>query len=201
VTWQVVAVANLLIAIAYMTIAWIIASGLVRSGQLRSNRLGGATALIFLTCGIHHGAHTLHMLLPYVGLEQDHGLAMRAAWDWHAAIWDILSAGVAFYYLSLRGSYASVLRGAQLFEDLKVRERQALEINDSIVQGLAVAKYAMDQGSDERSRQAVEETLRGARTLISDLLGDEDAQLGVAPGELRRQSAAGLAGAVPTGRS
>ena len=53
--------------------------------------------------------------------------------------------GVALYYLSLRGSYASVLRGAQLFEDMKVRERQALEINDNIVQGLSVAKYALER--------------------------------------------------------
>jgi hypothetical protein len=39
---------------------------------------------------------------------------------------------VGLYYLSLRGSYASVLRGAQTFEDLKVRQRQALEINDNM---------------------------------------------------------------------
>src|ERR687886_388101 len=68
--------------------------------------------------------------------------------------WDIFGATVAFYYLSLRGSYASVLRGAQMFEDFKVRERQALEINDNIVQGLAVAKMALESGDDADTRTA-----------------------------------------------
>ncbi len=47
----------------------------------------------------------------------------------------------------------SVLRGAQLFEDMKVRERQALEINDNIVQGLSVAKYALDQGAGREEQE------------------------------------------------
>jgi hypothetical protein len=195
-TWQLVAVANGVISAAYLTIAWIIASGLVHTGQLRSNRLGLATALIFMTCGVHHGMHTLHMLEPYLGLGGAHGLAMRKAWDWHAVMWDALSAGVACYYLSLRGSYASVLRGAQLFEDLRARERQALEINDGIVQGLAVAKYALENGQDESGRRAIQSTLVKAQDLITDLLGDAG-DSGPAPGRLRRRNAATLGEATP----
>ena len=91
-------------------------------------------------------------------------------------------------------AYASVLRGAQLFEDMKVREHQALEINDNIVQGLSVAKYALDKGEDGQSKAAVEETLKKARSIITELLGEEDTEVALGPGELRRQRPATVAG-------
>jgi hypothetical protein len=134
------------------------------------------------------------------GLDDLGNLSRRERGDRHRLLdhpsvgWDIIGAGVALYYLSLRGSYASVLRGAQLFEDMKVRERQALEINDNIVQGLSVAKYALDQGEDEKSQKAVEETLKKARLIITELLGDEDSEVALGPGELRRQRPATVAG-------
>jgi len=194
-TWQVSSGANLVIGIAYLAIAYIIVSGLIRTDQVSTNKLGLATGLIFITCGIHHGTHSIHMLLPSFGIEDSHGLALREAWHWPSVAWDVLGAGVALFYLSLRGSYASVLRGAQLFEDLKVRERQALEINDNIVQGLTVAKYALDQGKDDTSKRAVEDTLKKARTLITELLGEQGSELELAkPGELRRQRPATVSG-------
>ena len=191
-TWQVVTGANLVVAAAYFAIAWIVATGLVRTGQLRSNRLGAATALIFFTSAVQHGSHATHMLLPSFGIEDPAALAMRQAWHWPNATWDLITATVALFYLSLRGSYASVLRGAQMFEDLKVRQRQALEINDNIVQGLTVAKYAMDRGAEGRSRQAIEQTLRQARGMITDLLDEDSGRVAPAPGQLRRETAAVL---------
>ena len=95
---------------------------------MRQNRLGLATGLIFFTCAVHHGTHAIHMLLPSLGIDDAQALALRDAWHWQTAGWDLFSLGVGLFYLSLRGSYASVLRGAQMFEDLKARERQAVEI-------------------------------------------------------------------------
>jgi hypothetical protein len=69
---------------------------------------------------------------------------------------------------------------------MKARQRQALEINDNIVQGLAVAKYQLDRGADDESREAIEETLHKARGLITDLLGD------LGPGDLRRSERAAV---------
>jgi hypothetical protein len=77
---------------------------------------------------------------------------------------------------------------------MKVRERQALEINDNIVQGLSVATYALDQGQDKKSEEAVEDTLKKARTIITELLGEEDSEVELGPGELRRQRPATVAG-------
>jgi hypothetical protein len=189
-TWEVVTAANAVVALAYLSIAWIVLSGLAKTGQLRANKLGLATGLIFLTCGVHHGTHSLQMLIPSLGIHDTKALALRQSWHWESAVWDLITAAVGVYYLSLRGSYASVLRGAQMFEDLKVRQRQALEINDNIVQGLTVAKYELDRGKDERSREAIETTLRKARGLITELLGERGTEVELGPGDLRRRKSA-----------
>jgi hypothetical protein len=64
-------------------------------------------------------------------------------------------------------------------------ERRALEINDSIVQGLVVAKYALDAGQVEQGAAAIEGTLRRARELMDRQLGNGDAPP-IRPGDLRR---------------
>ena len=196
-SWQLATVASIVTAAAYLSISWIIASGLVGSGQLRSNRLGLATALILFTAGIHHVALATLMLLPELDVAVGYGRDLREAWPWPAVAWGLLTASVGIYYLSLRGSYASVLRGAQMFEDLKVRERQALEINDNIVQGLTVAKYALTMGADDQSKQAIEDTLRRARSIITDLLGDPGSGMELGPGDLRRSEPAVIADPEP----
>ncbi|MEA2434820.1 MAG: hypothetical protein QOG54_2277 [Actinomycetota bacterium] len=51
------------------------------------------------------------------------------------------------------------------------RHHQALEINDNLVQGLAVAKYAMELEDYQRAADAIENTLRNAQEIVGDLLG------------------------------
>lgn len=48
--------------------------------------------------------------------------------------------------------------------------RHALDIHDHIVQGLAVASYALDLGEQAMARAALERTLIAARILVSELL-------------------------------
>jgi hypothetical protein len=79
-----------------------------------------------------------------------------------------------------------------MVEDLKVRQRQALEINDNIVQGLTVAKYELDRGQDQRSHAAIEETLLKARALITELLGERGTEVELGPGDLRRRASAAV---------
>ena len=74
-----------------------------------------------------------------------------------------------------------------LHTEKETRRRQALEINDNIVQGLAVAKYAMDAGDHDRAREAIELTLKSARQIVTDLLNDEGAaNLKLGAGDLVR---------------
>jgi signal transduction histidine kinase len=178
-SWQVGLVANAVIAVAYFLITLAIVVPLARSHQLRTNPLGAATAAIFLTCAVHHGAHSVHMLLPSLGLADAQGLAMRDAWGWPLATWDVVGAVVAAYYWSLRRQYSPLMQGAKLFEDLRQREQQALELNDSVLQGLVVAKLALDLDQPERAQRALSASIDSASRMITDLLGSDHHSLKV----------------------
>jgi signal transduction histidine kinase len=75
--------------------------------------------------------------------------------------------------------------------------REALEINDAVVQHLAVASYLLARGDDEQARGLVDKGLRQAKRIIGDLLHDST------PGEMRRAAAASdeLTASSPPGRS
>ena len=165
-TWQIGFLANTVIMVAYLSISISIVVPLARSGQLRTNPLGGATAAIFFSCAVHHGAHPIHMLL-----DDGVGASMRAAWTWPMAVWDIVGALVGLYYWSLRRTYAALIDGAQLFEDLRKREQQALELNDSVLQGLVTAQLALDLDQPARAREALGASIDAASRIITDLLG------------------------------
>jgi hypothetical protein len=65
------------------------------------------------------------------------------------------------------------MKGAQLFEDMRKREQQALELNDSVLQGLVVAKMALDLGDPARADAALTSSISSASRIITDLLGSE----------------------------
>lgn len=184
--------ANLIILAAYVVISSTVARGLIRSNQgLHDNPLGWATAAIFFTCAVHHGNHPVHMLLPAFGAEIELGLAMRDAFsEWHVAYWDIVTAGVGVWYLTLRTRFPALVRGAAIFEDVRERQRQALEIHDNVVQGLATAKLRFEMDDYDDGLASVEETLAASRRIITDLLGDEDSETALHPGDFRRTKAA-----------
>ncbi len=176
-SWQIGLAANAVIAVAYFLITLAIVVPLARSQQLRTNPLGAATAAIFFTCAVHHGTHSVHMLLPSLGFDDSQGLAMREAWGWPLATWDVVGALVAAYYWTLRRNYSSLMHGAKLFDDLRLREQQALELNDSVLQGLVVAKMALDLDQPERAQQALTASIDSASKMITELLGSEHQSL------------------------
>lgn len=188
--WRIGALANFVTMMAYFAIVAAILVPLIREKQLKANRLGSATAAIFFTCAVHHGAHTVHMVLPAFGLATKTGLAMRTAFDPTQVVWDLFTAGVGIYYWTLRRTYGALMSGAKLFDDLKERQRQALEINDGIVQGLATAKLALDLDQTAVTREALESTLASARGLITELLGEVTERPNFQAGDLRRSRAA-----------
>jgi len=189
--WQIGMVCNGIISLAYFGIVWAIVRPLVQSGQLRSNPLGAATAAIFFSCAVHHGGHVVHMLLPAFFDGQTTGLAWRQAYDWPTALWDVVGAAVGVYYWTLRRTYGSLMEGAKLFDDMRQRERQALELHDAVLQGMVVAKLALDLDEDDRARQALETSIESASRMISELLGPANA---VDQERLLRSKAATLGG-------
>lgn len=57
-------------------------------------------------------------------------------------------------------------------EAVAQRHRDAVEFNDSVVQGLSAAKWALEAGRDDRGLEIVTQTLDVAQELVSDLLRD-----------------------------
>ena len=78
----------------------------------------------------------------------------------------------------------------QQLEALALRQRHALEVNDDIIQGLAIADLALNLEDYDKARQAIADTLTAARRFVTDLLGDTgDAAdaVTISPGDLRRR--------------
>jgi PAS domain S-box-containing protein len=63
---------------------------------------------------------------------------------------------------------------AQSLHDAEVRRRQALELNDDVVQGLSLAAYAIDGGDPETAVRAIRGTLASARHIVGKMLGEEE---------------------------
>jgi hypothetical protein len=103
----------------------------------------------------------------------------------------------AFALMALVGLFLlrrSLASAAEL-QRRELNERHAVEINDNIIQGLALAKYQLQRGEGEASATQLADTLREAQRLVSGLLGDAEVQAG----QLRREAAAETTGPEPDG--
>jgi hypothetical protein len=83
---------------------------------------------------------------------------------------DITLLGSLGALMSLALKRLEVVAMERQLADAKSRRRQALEINDNIVQGLAVAHYAFELGQHEKGLESVKRTLDAARRIIGDLV-------------------------------
>jgi HTH-type transcriptional regulator, bacterioopsin transcriptional activator and related proteins len=94
-----------------------------------------------------------------------------------------------------QGEIAFVRGLANLLAQVIQRRRQALELNDTVLQGLVVARYALDANDLEQARSALDGVLARAQAIINDMLGgdDEVGVRGLLPGDLRRARAANVA--------
>ncbi len=69
-------------------------------------------------------------------------------------------------------------------------QRQALQSSDDVVQGLVVARYALEAGQVQEASEAIDRTLAGAREIVSaQLEGMAGTDGEVRPGELARREA------------
>ncbi len=120
----------------------------------------------------------------------NHAAAISDPWTW-AGIHGIGVAGAGAAGLvvwkrneELRASWEEASR--KLIE-AEMRQKQALEINDNILQGLVVAEYAFSMGQQDMGRDAMRRALEGTRRVITDLIGDDER---LEPGDLVRAAAA-----------
>jgi len=68
-----------------------------------------------------------------------------------------------------------------------LNRKRALELNDEVVQGLSVAKYAVESGEMSTAKRAVAHTLEAARHIVSELLVASGDETGIGPGDLVRE--------------
>jgi len=72
------------------------------------------------------------------------------------------------------------------------RRRRAVELNDDVVQGLAVAQLALEAGREEAAREALEGTLAAARSIVTGLLEESGEHGELRAGDLVRHQPAQL---------
>jgi PAS domain S-box-containing protein len=97
---------------------------------------------------------------------------------------------LALYLRDAKPRLASEAMASRLGE-AQLRRRQALEINDNVVQGLVAASYALEQGDVSNSRTYLDQTLSSARAMMDDLLEPLDGE-GLQPGDLVRTAPAAI---------
>ncbi len=81
---------------------------------------------------------------------------------------------------------------------LEQSRQHALELNDDVVQGLALAQLALQAGREEQAQAAIESTLRAAQAIVGELLESAGDQGRLVPGDLVRETAASV---LPAGAS
>jgi len=77
---------------------------------------------------------------------------------------------------------------------LEERRQRALELNDDVVQGLALAELALQSGQPDRAHAAVSDTLRAAQSIVGELLEAAGEQGKLQPGDLVRAIPASVSG-------
>lgn len=134
---------------------------------------------------IHHGV---------MGTLDAHGVFGQSAawnnpWKWAAIHAMFILAASAAHIAGWSFTEYERKRAEEFGSKLVERNllhRQALEINDNIVQGLIAAEAAIELGEDQLMRDALAATVTSAREIVTDLLAHADADEPIDPGHLRR---------------
>jgi PAS domain S-box-containing protein len=150
--------------------------------------------------GVDPGGHVITEVLP-TWPDTDHVAVPARGLDGRDLVLDLTVAalhqqedtGDAFVALYLRDAQPRLDQEALAARlgEAHLRRRQALEINDNVVQGLVAASYALDQGEMPASRAYLDQTLSAARAMMDDLLEPLDGE-GLQPGDLVRTTAASI---------
>jgi hypothetical protein len=147
-------------------------------------------ALAFVV--IHHG--TVGLLDP--AAVYNHPAAVHRPWLW-AGIHGLFILGAASASLA-SWNHAEMEREraeetAVRLHDRARRHRDAIQLNDTIVQGLVAAKYSAELGDTDYAAATVARTLHVAKQLVAELMDGEVDMF--EPGGLRRHDSATVQGA------
>ena len=106
----------------------------------------------------------------------------------HDAEGNIVEAGVISRDITQQRRMEAELREAHN-EQAAFRRKQALELNDEVVQGLVAAKLAFETGQEKTGLESVTATLNRAKGIVTRLLADYREEEGaLEPGDLVLES-------------
>ena len=121
-----------------------------------------------LRAGLLAGLASVLLVAVWVGTAQVH-LSTRG---WATRVLPMLLLGV------LLGDAVDRLRRSEderrRLAAAAQRHRDAVEFNDSVLQGLSAAKWALEAGRTDRGLEIIDQTQATAQELVSDLLRDAD---------------------------
>lgn len=90
--------------------------------------------------------------------------------EWRRALLTVLAAGaMTFAINSLVCALQLEMEQRDALEK-RFRQGQALQMNDAVVQDLAVAKYSLDSGDAEQAREALGRALEGSKEIVATLI-------------------------------
>jgi hypothetical protein len=118
--------------------------------------------------GVVASAAALLALVLWVWLDD---VALTAV-GWAARVVPLVVAGLLLGDTSDRLRRAEAAHVAQLERELL--HRQAVEINDSLLQGVSAAKWALEVGNHELALKSLSETMSNGQRLVSDLIRESE---------------------------
>jgi hypothetical protein len=136
---------------------------------------------------VHHGV--MGALDP--SAVYNHDAALNQPWAWALIHGGFVAAACIVQLFSWKVNELEHARAEsfrQLVHDANLRRRQALQINDGIVQGLVVAQLAHASGRTDEAKEAMADALESAKGIISELVGEGVAPGAVEPGDLVHSS-------------
>lgn len=168
--WTLGLLFNATIAAAYLAVAFLLGSTAIRTNQWRSNPLGLATVILYVGCGGGHAVYSLQLAgIAFGSAAASSAGALTLYAERHMWVWDGVTAAVGIWYWTQRKRFPGLVTGAAVFEDLRVRQRRALELNDDVVQGLARAKLELELGRREEGERTLAETRTAGEAILRRL--------------------------------
>lgn len=163
------------ITVAAALFASIFGLGLARAGDQQSVMALFALpiALIAFTFGARRGVIAGGVALALTTAWVLTGGGDRSPMHWASASLTLLLIGLLIGHASDRSAAAHELE--LRLERAEMRQREAADVNDTILQRVEVAKWMIEADRTAKGLEVLSETVDYAQTLVSGLLAESDA--------------------------
>jgi len=90
--------------------------------------------------------------------------------EWRRALLTVLAAGAMCFAINTLVCALQLEMEQRATLEKKFRQSQALQMNDAVVQDLAVAKYSLDSDDTDQAREALGRALEGSKEIVATLI-------------------------------